>query len=50
MADRYEVLDETTGNVVATDLTKNQAEKVAGNVATSHTVKVQAAAEAPETG
>ena len=47
MADdgKKDVYDETTGQVVAAGVTAAQAKKIADNLAKSHTVKVQAAAE-----
>jgi hypothetical protein len=48
-AGRKDVLDETTGAVVAEGVTEKQAQTIAANLPTSHTVKVKAAAE-PESG
>jgi hypothetical protein len=44
---RVDVVDETTGDVVATDLTEKQAEAYIANAVTSHTYTAGPAAEDP---
>jgi hypothetical protein len=46
---KKDVVDETSGLVIAEGVTEAQAKKLVDNAPASHTVKVQAAAE-PETG
>ncbi len=47
MAGKKDVVDVTTGAVVATGVSEAQAKKIADNMPTSHDVKVKAAAEEP---
>lgn len=49
MAGKKDVVDETTGAVVAAGVTEAQAKKIADNLPSSHTVKVQAADPEPDT-
>ena len=48
---RKDVVDETTGQVVASGVTEAQAKKISENLASSHTVKVKNTPdEKPATG
>ena len=48
--EKKDVVDETTGAVVAEGVTAAQAKRIADNLPTSHTVKVKAAAGESESG